>query len=433
MRRSTLVALLLAGAVLRVLALPVTGTPDMGPWKLVAFAASTDPAGVYGVGGTPPERRLLKWRGMEGTTEYPPLAVYELALVGRAYWSLNPLFTDSRTLNVLIKTPGTLAEALLVAVLLTWGRRRFGHAATWTAAAYWVNPAILLNGPVLGYLDPQMAAPAALALLAAAAGAPMAAGALAAAAVLTKAQAVFVLPALALFIWRNDGTTNSRALGRAVAGGLLATALILLPVIVRGALPNMVQAIRRLASHGMLSAYTFNVWWLATWGARVRAAHEEMGWWNALTMNVRILNIPDWERFYPNPKPLASALVVAAILWACWRARRGVSLAHAALLGAWCVYAYTMLGVQVHENHMYLAVPFAMIAAGFDPSLRPLAWTMSAMAAINMYLFYGLGEAAPPLLNRRWTLIDLSVVLSVVNVAIFVWATRVLLRVTRRT
>jgi hypothetical protein len=51
MNRSTVVGLLLAGAVLRAAALPLPGTGDVGSWKIWSFAAATDPAGVYGVGG----------------------------------------------------------------------------------------------------------------------------------------------------------------------------------------------------------------------------------------------------------------------------------------------------------------------------------------------------------------------------------------------
>ena len=346
----------------------------------------------------------------------------QLAAAGWFYRRVDPSFNDSPALNVLIKTPGTLAEVLFVVVLLTWGRRRFGSAAVWIALMYWLNPAVLLNGPVLGYLNPQMAVPAALALLAAAGGYPAAAGALAACGILTKAQVLFVLPALALFIWRR-GSSGTRALVRAAAGGAVAAAVILFPIVVHGAFPNMVQAVRRLAAHDMLSGYALNVWWITTWMARAVAVAEEWGWRRALTMEVRILGISNWSQFYPNPRPLATGLVFAAIAWGCWHARHGLSIGRAAYLAAWSVFAYAMLAVQVHENHLYLAVPFAAIAGGFEPRLRRAAWVISAVAAVNMYLFYGFGTGWPPIVGRRWTGIDLTVWVAAINVGIFVWAT----------
>jgi hypothetical protein len=141
--------LLAAGALLRVAALPLPGTGDVHSWKIWSFAASTDPAGAYEVGGTPPERRVLKWKGAATTTDYPPLSIYELAIVGRLYWSIDPLYRDSPALTAAVKAPGIVAEIVFVAVLLTWGRRRFGPAAQWAALAFWINPAILMNGAVL--------------------------------------------------------------------------------------------------------------------------------------------------------------------------------------------------------------------------------------------------------------------------------------------
>jgi hypothetical protein len=52
------------------------------------------------------------------------------------------------------------------------------------------------------------------------------------------------------------------------------------------------------------------------------------------------------------------------------------------------------------------------------------------ITAINMYLFYGLGDGWPPLVGRRWTLIDLSVLLAFGNLGVFAWATKTLLAAT---
>ena len=428
MKRSILISVLAIGAVVRAAALPLPGTIDVSSWKIWSFAGSTDPAGIYGVGGTPPQRRVLKWSGGATTVDYPPLALYELAIVGRVYWAIDPLYRDSPVLTVLVKVPGILAEAFFVAVLLTWGRRRYGEAAAWAALAFWINPAVTMNGAVLGYLDAQMAVPAALALLAASVRQPAAAGALAVCAVLTKAQAIFALPSIGVELFRRR--ESNRDVGRAVLWGVLTLSVVLLPIVLRGAWANMLQAVGRLAGHDMLSGNNLNAWWIVTWIVRALDS-PELGWIGALTAPVRILRITDFLRLYPDPRPLGTALVGASMLWACWRSRRAASLGHTALLGGWCVYAYTMLATRVHENHLYLAVPFLMIAGGMDRTLRPLAWAVSVMAAINLYVFYGLGDGWPPMIGRRWTGLDLTVWLAAVNVGIFVWATAVVRTVTR--
>jgi hypothetical protein len=414
---------LVAGALLRAVLLPHPGTPDVPTWKAWAFAGSQDVTAMYGVGGSPPERGVVRWQDIEGTTEYPPLALYELAAVGHAYRAIDPDFEDGAVLTALVKLPGLLAEIALVVVVLVWGRRALGDAgAVWMALAVWLNPAVLVNGAALGYLDAQMAVPAALAMLAAARGWPGLAGALAAAAVLTKAQAVFVGPALLLALWRQPIVPTSRAVGRFLAGGLAAALLVVLPIILRGAWPNMVQAIGRLAAHDMLSGYGLNAWWIVTWFVRSSYGVAELGWFDAFTLPVRILGI---ERFmevgFPNPKPIGAVVVLAAIGWGLWRARRARTLGAWAALGGWSVLTYFLFSAQVHENHLYLAVPMLALAAAAEPRWRALFWAVSVATALNMYLFYGLGAPGTLLIDRGWTLIDLSVLAAAANIAI--WGT----------
>ena len=425
---------LLLGASLRLALLPLPGSIDVGSWKTWSFAASTDATALYGVAGNPPERRVINWRGIRSTTEYPPLALYELGMVGRIYAALDPAYSDSRRLTGLIKMPGLAAELVVVLVLLTWGRRVLGAAAaTWTALAIWVNPAMILNGAALGYLDAQMAVPALLALLAAAARLPALAGALIACAALTKAQAVFVAPVVLMVAIGSEKEVESRfslsikrpprSLLFFLAGAAIAAAAILLPIALRGAWPNMVQAIGQLASQDMLSGNALNGWWLVTWVVRAMSALD-LGWFQAFTMPVRILRRSRFlEIGYPDPKWIGTAIVGLLVAWRLWRSISGRTLAGWAATAGWCVFAYFMFGAEVHENHLYLAVPFFALAAGIDPRFREPFYAVSSIAALNMYVFNGLGEGWPPLIKRTWTVVDLTVVLSVINLALFAWIT----------
>lgn len=423
---------LILGAMLRISALPLGGTGDVVVWKVWSFAATSDLTGVYGVGGSPPERRVLHWQDEAMTVDYPPLTFYELAAAGHLYRWRHPLFEDSRTLTVLVKLPGLIAELLLVALVLSWGRRQFGEdAAAWTTLALWLNPALLLNGPVLGYLDAQMAVPAAMALTAASAGWGALAGALAAVALLTKAQAIFVMPVIAALLFWRSPSQRWRLPASAAIAGTVTSSLLVLPYIVRGAWANLVQAVGRLAAQDMISAQAVNVWWIFTWVVRVLDSVADWGWWRALTQEVRILAISvAVQAGYPNARVIGLLMVSCAIAWAVWRARRISSLAGAAALTAWCAYAYMLLAAQVHENHLYLTVPLLAIAAGLAPRYRRIFWSVSAIAALNLYLFYGSSPGHPPIIQRNWTIVDTTVVLSFVNVGVFVWFTRTLIALT---
>ncbi|MES1254259.1 MAG: hypothetical protein ABUS56_01545, partial [Acidobacteriota bacterium] len=104
---------------MRALVLPLPGTRDVAVWKIwTYYAARHSPTTMYGVGGTPPERRTLEFHGAETTVDYPPLALDELAVVGRVYRALNrPAFPDTPALTIAIKTPIVLFEVGLLVLI----------------------------------------------------------------------------------------------------------------------------------------------------------------------------------------------------------------------------------------------------------------------------------------------------------------------------
>lgn len=416
---------LIAGAILRGLVITSPGTPDVDTWKSWSAVAVSDPLGLYGVGGTPPERRLLRWGDIVGTTEYPPFGLYQLAVVGRAYRAIDPTFQDSVWLTVLIKAPGLLAESLLVLLLLTIGTRTIGsQPARWLAMAIWLNPALIVNGAALGYLDAQMAIPAAGAMIAVIAGSPAIAGVLIAIAVFTKPQALFVGPVLLLALTKQTRVDVRRALVRFSLAGASTAVLILLPIVLNGAWANMVQAISRMAAHNMLSGYAMNAWWVITWLVRSSYGAPVVGWYEAYTTPVRILQITRFvEVGYPNPKPMTALLAVALIGWGVWRYRRATDPATWAYVGGWTVFTYFLWSVQVHENHLYLAVPLLALAGALDARYRAAFYLVSALTALNMYLFYGLGPTMPSVIGRHWTVVDLSVFASLAACGVWLWLT----------
>src|SRR5579872_7171794 len=214
--RRWFVVALVAGTIVRLAALPLPGTHDTVVWRIWSYnAASEGVSRLYGVGGSPPEHRVISYLNAETTVDYPPLALYELGWAGRAYrWLNHGRFPNTTPLFIVIKAPAAIADAAMAGLLFVVVRRRAGDAAArWATIAYWLNPAVLLDGVVLGYLDPQCALPTVASVIAAVEGWFGLAGALGAAAVLTKPQAIVALPALVLVV-----QTKARALLRLAAG-----------------------------------------------------------------------------------------------------------------------------------------------------------------------------------------------------------------------
>ncbi len=307
--------------------------------------------------------------------------------------------------------------------------------------AYWLNPAVVLDASVLGYLDPLFVLPAAGALIAATEGYPFAAGALIAVAGLTKAQALFIAPAVAVAaIARRASTADQRRsayaadLCRLIGGAAAAACAATLPVVAAGGLANMFQALSRLAQHDMLSANACNLWWIVGYAVRAAASVRDLGAWTAYTMPTRILGITRlMELGYPNPRLVGIGLTTAACAWGIWTARRACELPLVAGLAAFLVHAYATLSAQVHENHLYAAVPLLVLASVDTPALRPVAAALSAVVALNLNLFYGLGNGVGYALPRGITIVDATVVLAVLNCALFCWHARTLRRVARST
>lgn len=416
----------MAGLLVRLLALPLDGTEDVFVWKTWSYGALTQGiARVYGVGGHPAERGIVRWGNRYTTVDYPPIAIYELAAAGGVYRFFFPDFPNSRWLNVAMKAPGLLAECGL-AVLLWWTvARRYGaNAGRWAAAAFWLNPAMILAGPALGYLDPLMALPAMGALATAASGLALAAGALTAVACLTKAQAVFVVPVTALALWNASAAGRRARVMKASACGALVSVAAAGPYIAAGAWRNLVQGVGSLLRHDMLSGDAANAWWLVTYVLRASYAVADLGAWAAWTMRLRILGISRVIALgYPNPRPAAFIAVVAAAAWSLWRARRARDPGMMFACAAFIVHAYFVLGVQVHENHMYLAIPLLAGAAAIRQRLRPVLVAATVVFALNLYLFVGLGRGFA-LPDRNLTLIDSTVLLAAANCGLLAWHAR---------
>ncbi|MEO8076221.1 MAG: hypothetical protein ABI818_07830 [Acidobacteriota bacterium] len=403
--------------------MPLEGTEDVLVWKTWSYGAlAQGVTRLYGVGGQPTERGLVRWGERYTTVDYPPIALAELAAAGAMYRAVSPTFANTRWLTVAVKLPALLAEMALAFLLWRAIGRRYGSSAgQWACLAFWANPAMILAGPVLGYLDPLMALPAVSAIVAASSGFPALSGALLATACLTKAQAVFVAPVVALAIWNAGAAGRARRASIGMAGAAAVSAVTLLPYVVVGAWRNLLQGVGSLLRHDMLSADAANIWWLYTYVMRAMYAVKDLGVWGAWTMKLRILGISTIVKLgYPNPRLLATLAVCGAAAWALWRARRSSDTSAMLACAAFIVHAYFVLGVQVHENHLYLAIPLLAAAAAARPRLRPLVIGASLVFALNLYLFFGFGRGLP-LPPRNLTIIDSTVLVALANCALLVW------------
>jgi hypothetical protein len=428
MRALTVIALIV-GAFLRFAILSI-GVPSVdSPWRTWSYHAATrGPWNLYG-----PRGATVRFAGFDEPVVYPPLALDELALIGRAHLlRTSGRFENDVALTRTIKGAIVLLDGVMAALLFAAVRRIAGAERGWWAAiGYWLNPAVVL-ATTLGFVDVLAAIPAVGALIAASAGREWIAGALLAAAVLTKPQGVFVAPVVALALWNaglpGDGAGAKRLRG-AIAAGALTTAIITAPVIAAGHAYDMVRSVAVLAGHNALSALAFNLWWLVGYVLQAAPAH---GFGEARRLRPEVLtHAQAMARGFPNPRVIGIAVMGAAILWGLTRAIRARDLATQAAVAAFTVVAYFTLSVQVHENHFFLAIPLLAVAAALRRELAPVFAALSVAFALNLYLIYGLRGAGPAEWTTTIGAVDSTVVLAVVVCALFGWLVTIVARLPR--
>jgi Glycosyltransferase family 87 len=422
------IAALVVGLLVRVATLPLPGHDDVITWKIWSYAASHHVTQMYGVGGTPPARGVVTWGEVWSTVDYPPFFLYEYAVVGRIYRALFPSYPDSLALLVAVKLPVLLANCGLTWLFFAVVRRLTGHveAAQWAALAYWLNPATIFGGEMLGYVDPLYFLPAIAGVALAYFRRPWLAGIAVGIAVGTKPQGILIGPAFALALWQGGGLT---AIARASATFAATLGAIIFPFWVRGALPNMWLAFGSFDTRrDTMSAYAANVGWIINWWLRSRFALPEMGFPKAfLQFVLRPLAITRFQELgYPNPRPIARTAVVAAVAWAMWLTRRSRDFAIAAALGAFTIHAFFVLSPGMHEHHQLFEVPLLALAAAMRPRFRPLFYAVSTIVALSINTLYGAGLGMGWALPRMITVIDISVLASFANIGLLIWFARVL-------
>ena len=207
---------------------------------------------------------------------YPPLALDELAIVGRLHlaWS-GGRFPDDVRLTMLIKGAIVLLDAVLAVLLFLVVQPVAGsRVASWAALGYWINPAVLMIA-TLGDIDVFFAIPAVGAVVAASYGRSWLAGALFAAGVLTKPQGIFVAPVVWLALANAGSVSTWRArVGAAGAASAGVAALLVAPIFAAGTAEDMVRSVAVLAGHDMLSRPP-STWWIVGYLlAATTAAHH---------------------------------------------------------------------------------------------------------------------------------------------------------------
>ena len=416
-RRRWFVWLACAGLLAQIAALTLQGTGDVLVWETWAFWTLT--RGLFHIYGSPDLAGFVPIidDGSLVRADYPPLTMALLAVVARVYRFVSPEFAVGSTLLVFVKLPVLIARAATATLLWSALHRvaplgKRDMTALSCVLAYWLNPALVLNGPVLGYLDPIFELPGIAAVLTAATGRPVVAGVFLAAAALIKLQGLFFALPVAALLW-----SNPVALRRMAGSTLVVGTAVCAPFLVLGNPLAMALGVGSAVLQNKLSAQALNVWWVVTAGAE--AGTTGAAWWSRTPAIVRISDFRHTVGWDPR---LIGLVAIAAVLWFAWRrTARCRDLPGACALGALGVHAAFVFGTNIHENYLVPAIPLAIITAAFWPGHWRVVAALTAVSAANMLVFQGFGRDWSVPVARLPGGVDLSVMLACLSVAVFAW------------
>jgi hypothetical protein len=420
-------ALMVAGLVVQIAALRLSGTRDVyqfKTWAMTTLDRRLVDAYSYDLPVAP--------TGVSPIPDYPPLSVVMLTASARvAAWIKPDVTRDSVLLTVCVKAP--LLALQIAACWFIWRlARRTSEPASakgFSAASpqnpkepllfFWLNPAFILNGPVLGYLDLPCWLPGVGAVVAALAGRDGLAGALVAVSILVKPQGLFFVLPVAAALW-----SRPSSLVRAALVAVAIVAMTFLPFVLAtpgGVWTSMISNF----SEDLLSGDALNLWWL------VSAAGFVLTYGSAALGHT--FGSPSVSTFVAragvDPRVWAAAATVAVALWAFWRVHGQSTRSSVLALGAFVVNVYFVAAIAVHENHLVYALPLMGLAALADARYRPLYLAASVLVTFNLLVFQGLGSDFA-LLPRTGAFLPFTVVGAIGSVALLVAHARVFRDVT---
>ncbi|MEA3334591.1 MAG: hypothetical protein U9R25_01685 [Chloroflexota bacterium] len=359
---------------------------------------------------------------------YPPLYLSWLALAGLLYKSIAPAMPASPLQSFLIKLPAVLADLGIVFLLYRgarWvsGSNRLGFARAWLpvnsfptfaflVAALWaLNPAVIYVSAFWGQVDSIHTFFLLAALMAALTRRWGMSGVLIVLGLLTKLQAVVLLPLLLYLAWR----AGYRSLGRFAAGslGTLATTLILFAGS-NTLLPMMQVYGGSVGYFDKLTVNAYNTWWLVdVLGKRLFGEHFLDSYQVIGPLSLRWIGL------------LLMAGYAVLVLWRLdrtgWWLKNREEMdheLHVFFAAGMLVFGFFMLPTEIHERYILPALAFLAMIAWCQRGLLIAYLLLSFTVLINLL------EVLPfaPWLYRSFASVEGErVLLAVINVVLFLW------------
>jgi len=439
-RRGSLLAILVAGLVLRLAVLWMPGTEDMYPNRMWgAHALRSGLVNVYSLTdqdwltvlllrlrGIPAHVRVVNPTDLgplgpfAGVAAYPPgnILAFEFS-VALCKALQGGVLKAGPLLNACLNLPPVLFSLGIALAVGFFMKKELGTMPVGALAIFWLHPALILTSPILGYTDPIFAFLCLVSLILCFRRRYTSCMFLLALACLTKPQGVLIVPAVATVVF-SEG--RWRALWRYGLRLALFSLLLLLPFILAGRFLGIFAGVLQNMFYPALSAQQLNVWWLV--GGVVQASRGvSQGVLPSVITMVSRADFVSWAGFHPLWIALPAFAGFTGVnlyyLYSELRAGNRWALFWSAALE---VFGFTMLMMCTHEHHLYAFFVYALplLALGKE-SMTRLYWVLSALFGLNVFLFNGFGEryTSPGYWLRTLPGFDLTILIALANIITF--------------
>ena len=397
------------------------GTLDMDWWKswivyayeesLISLYGSDDDAVVADIkaGRTFEEIRQAHAREVRSNRQrfwvaQPPPYVYSLMAVGGIYRLASGGLEDTRWFNFCVNLLN-LFSAAATSYLIYRFLRRVGRAegsdsgalvghvrpadlALPTALAYWLNPLVLLNAPVQGFLDQLCSVWLVASMMMLYERRLLWAYSLFAVSLLMKPTGLMVLPVLLVVGFKEHSPLENF---KGWARGLLIALLSWAPFVIGGHALSVPLGLARLGLQlDVVCRKAINLWYAAQYFVL-----DGLGapWWSQVSNSL----FAEWTGVRPDRVGtllflLFTAINVGSLLGSLSRDR--LTLFSAAGLQMLASYAFR---TGQHVNHYFLAIPLLAVVA-LTSRARLVAFAFSCFLFFTAdVIFYGFGRDTEPL------------------------------------
>jgi dolichyl-phosphate-mannose-protein mannosyltransferase len=310
--------------------------------------------------------------------QYPPGYIYVLWAAGKAYQHFfSPGFKQESILFLIIlRIPTVLADLalgiIIFMVLRRWSGVRAAHVAF---AVYALSPAMIWDSTNITQIDSVQSLLMVGTVLLLVSGKDTMAVACLTVAVMTKLQAVILLP-LVLFTVAQRGHWRSLLRGVAISAGIFL--LMSLPFILHDRIPALLRTLLTpIGTAPFLTLNAFNIWWLISGGKGGSLFDTEVLLW------------------FVTPRLIGLVLLAAAAALGLYRIRNDGSRNSVILAAAFTCLAFFMVCTEMTERYSLPTLPLLLLAV---PGNRRIAWLyglLSVTIFINLYLIFPLLRLSP--------------------------------------